>query len=287
MTTPANSSVFIETTAVVDATLKPEYQRAIRSILDSHSTRISSRYVRMEIKRGVLQNLVYLHNKMVNCQKWSEVAASVSRLSASPQKHKLSTALEALAIFWTTIENKTSKDMEKDHGGPIAISEYLRNRSIYFLRVSIRRLWRNVDRIADSYLDPMSCFVDISPPKMDGELLDNQPRTCEKSAVECSIKNFFAYERVSFESILEALHSLGDKADPETKKRVKSLRNILRMLPSSSRKFSNHQQNAAECWNCGDAILAVMAPPHSTVLQRNPRHYDPICAALKKKTVTY
>jgi hypothetical protein len=53
----------------------------------------------------------------------------------------------------------------------------------------------------------MSCFVDIQPVRTDGELLDNQPRTCDKSTVECSIKDFFAKEKSSFEEGLEGIGS--------------------------------------------------------------------------------
>jgi predicted nucleic acid-binding protein len=285
MTAP-NDAIFIETTTIVDATLKPEYQASIQSILASYSTKISSNYVRMELKRGVLQNLVYLHNKIVNCNKWSEVQDAVSRLSASEQRHKLSTVLEVLARFWATIESKTTKEMEARQG-TISINDYFRKQSVNFLRLSIRRLWKKLDSVADIQLDPMSCFVDIQPVKMDGELLDNQPRTCDKSGVECRIKNFSISEQGPFEAILAELQRLGQNADSETKKRVKSLRKILRMLPAATRKFSNHRQNQAECWNCGDAILAVTAPAGAKILHRNPRHFDPICAALKKKTVTY
>lgn len=92
-------SIFIETSALVDYALKSEHREKIDNILKNYSRITSSNYVRMELKKGVVQYLVYLHNKMIMCREWSEVMTAVSRLSSTPQKHRLGTILEVLQNF--------------------------------------------------------------------------------------------------------------------------------------------------------------------------------------------
>ncbi len=273
--------IFIETSALVDYTLKPEYRETIQAILAQYQTKVSSHYVRMELKKGVIQYLVYLHNKTLSCDRWSEVQKAISALSATPQRHRLGTILEALQNFWTEIEHN---ELPQN----ISLNEYLRQRSVSFLRLSIRRLWRQLEKITDKQANPMFCFSDIQPPREVNGLLDNKPQKCPQSQYECKIKDFFRNNKQSFENILDHLQNLPEKnIDTETKHRMHSLKEILRLLPYNNRKFSNKEPNVKDCWNCSDAILAVTAPAEAHILHRNPRHYGPICAALGKQSRTY
>jgi hypothetical protein len=133
----------------------------------------------------------------------------------------------------------------------------------------------------------MNCFVDIQPPREEGEFFNNTPRLCPGSKVECNIKQFFRDNEEAFTKIRDKLKSLSKKGiDTETQQRISSLNEILRLLPHN-RKFSNKEPNVKNCWRCGDAILAVTASADADVLNHNKKHYDPICEAIGKKSISY
>lgn len=225
-----SEEIFIETSALVDYTLKKEYQEEIESIIKEYKTKLSSNYVRMELKKGIITYLVYLHNKILTCTEWSDAMKALLRLSATPQKHRLGAILEALQNFWSEIERKAVKDIQKENGG-ISLSEYLKSKSTSFIRLSVRRLWSQYQKIIDEDLNPMECFVDIQPPKQKENLLDNTDRTCNKSKYTCKIKEFFIENNQSLIKILKHLKNMSkDDIDNETEQRIKSLKEIQRLL---------------------------------------------------------
>ncbi|MCH8292425.1 hypothetical protein IH992_15140 [Candidatus Poribacteria bacterium] len=280
--------IFIETSTLVDFTFKKEYRDKISAILDEYSVKSSSNYVRMELLRGVIGYLVYLHNKIFTCPQWSDAMRAVSRLSATPQRHRLGTVLEALQQFWTEVEAKTPKEIQRE-SGEMSLSDYLREKCSSFLRVSIRRLWRQYEKIIDKKLNPMDCFIDIQPPMREGDMLAIPARTCEKSTFECKIRQFFIENQKSFDSVRDHLRDLPEEnVDNELKRHRQSLKEILRLLPYRNRKISNKEPKMKKCcWNCGDSILAVVTPEDATILHHNPRHYNPICTAVKQQSITY
>ena len=256
----SNEIIFLETTAVVDYSLKPEAKVRIKNICEQYGKKITAQYVRMEIKRGVLQYLIYLHNLIASKNSFADVLNTVSKLSSTPQKYRLGTILKILANFSKEIKNKTPQDIISEYGD-IPIDEYQRRKSKSYLRNIIKLLWRSIDKIGDEILNPMDCFPDIREPYEKEGFFVNEPRDCEKSKFECKIKQFFREHQTEFQKILNQLEQVPPgNMDEETLRRKKSLKQILRLLPYGGRKFSNKELNRKDCWNCGDAILAVVAP---------------------------
>ncbi len=283
----SNEIIFLETTAVVDYSLKPEAKVRIKNICEQYGKKITAQYVRMEIKRGVLQYLIYLHNLIASKNSFADVLNTVSKLSSTPQKYRLGTILKILANFSKEIKNKTPQDIISEYGD-IPIDEYQRRKSKSYLRNIIKLLWRSIDKIGDEILNPMDCFPDIREPYEKEGFFVNEPRDCEKSKFECKIKQFFREHQTEFQKILNQLEQVPPgNMDEETLRRKKSLKQILRLLPYGGRKFSNKELNRKDCWNCGDAILAVVAPHSADVLNNNQRHYRLICMAINKRSVPY
>ena len=283
----SNEIIFLETTAVVDYSLKPEAKVRIKNICEQYGKKITAQYVRMEIKRGVLQYLIYLHNLIASKNSFADVLNTVSKLSSTPQKYRLGTILKILANFSKEIKNKTPQDIISEYGD-IPIDEYQRRKSKSYLRNIIKFLWRSIDKIGDEILNPMDCFPDIREPYEKEGFFVNEPRDCEKSKFECKIKQFFREHQTEFQKILNQLEQVPPgNMDEETLRRKKSLKQILRLLPYGGRKFSNKELNRKDCWNCGDAILAVVAPHSADVLNNNQRHYRLICMAINKRSVPY
>ena len=283
----SNEIIFLETTAVVDYSLKPEAKVRIKNICEQYGKKITAQYVRMEIKRGVLQYLIYLHNLIASKNSFADVLNTVSKLSSTPQKYRLGTILKILANFSKEIKNKTPQDIISEYGD-IPIDEYQRRKSKSYLRNIIKLLWRSIDKIGDEILNPMDCFPDIREPYEKEGFFVNEPRDCEKSKFECKIKQFFREHQTEFQKILNQLEQVPPgNMDEETLRRKKSLKQILRLLPYGGRKFSNKELNRKDCWNCGDAILAVVAPHSADVLNNNQRHYRLICMVINKRSVPY
>jgi len=280
-----NSTVFLDTTTIVDHVLNKGSKERIDKILKAHSKKIGSQYAKMEIKKGVLQHLILLHNKLVTYPTFQSVLDSLQRISRTPQRNRLSTMLEAISKFFAEIASTRPSEIKKKYG-EIPVNEFLQREASSYLRFTIRRLWKNIDKLFDEVKNPMDCFLDIAEPYLDNHLYKNDPRECKGSKIECKIKKFFQNNQKEFEKIIKAVEKITDK-DEETIKRLKSLKDIVRLLPYPNRLFSNKEQNVKECWYCSDAILTVLSPPDAKILTSNIKHYQPICQAVGKDLLTY
>lgn len=270
--------IFLDTTIMIDCLCKgKEAKRRIEEMLLKYEKSYTSRYAKMEFKKGLLQNLIYLHGKIVQCTNLREVFGAISKLSATPQRSKLSSILENIELFYQKIWNKRpSQIMEKY--GDVTIDEYLKSAAESFLNRLIRQSWQKFDRITDETINPTYCFVDMDGPRKSGRIYDNTPRTCDKSKFRCGCRNFFNNNFKNFTSILDRLKALPNP-DNETINRIRSLKQILRVR--------NREIRQKDCWYCGDAIMAVEAPNGADVFNNNQKHYVPICEAIGKRSVGY
>ena len=281
-----NSVAYCETTAVLDAVFK-KYPN-LNELLAPYSTRVTAQYAKMEIKRGFLHNLVLLHNKIVLCERWSDVQQYISNLSSSQRRYQLGTILDAFTRFWKTVEDRRPSELVKKYGD-INQSQIMRRDALSYLRLWIHRLLASIDKYFDEIMNPMNCFLDLEEPVKKGDLFENKPCRCNESQQECDIKDFFLQNRREFDLILENLKTLpASDVDNETKQRISALKKIIKKrLRSSTMHFSNKTQDEQLCWDCGDAIHAVLAPTDAAVVNRNGKHYKSICKALSKECVVY
>ena len=279
--------LYLETTAVIDASFKsfPELLARIKSSEKS----LSSHYVKMEIKKGFLYNLVLLHNKVIECDSYAEVQQFAANLASSPRRYYLGAVLDALKVFWENIESKRPDDLKVKYGN-IPLGDSLKKETINFLRMWIRLFLPKIDRLVAEIVNPMKCFVDLKGPVLKDNLFDNKPAKCPASTTECEILKFFRENIKDFDSILATLKAIPQaERDPETTRRVAALNRILKkkIHRTNSVTFSNKSQDEEMCWVCGDAIHAVIAPKGSSVANRNGRHFDPICKSIDRKSVVY
>lgn len=265
---------FLDTSALIDWVLDPRSKQAIHQLVQSYSQASSADYVRMEVKRGFTAYLVYLHNKAVSCSTFSEVQEQISRLSATPQRHRLGTILSTLHRFFADIGRESSDNEDLD--------PFLRRQLINFVALSIRRLWLRLEQL--HMHDQLNCFPDIQPPvKVDG-YLDNKPYRCQESQSECRLTEFLAANWPSLEAILSRLESDPSNVDEETRKRISAGRQLIRRV-QLNRKCSNREPVTKQCWQCGDALIALIAPNSADILTKNARHFGPICHALGKDMI--
>lgn len=278
--------LYLETTAVIDASFKkfPELLLIIKSAEKS----LSSHYVKMEIKKGFLYNLVLLHNKLFHCNNWTEVQQFVSNLASSPKRYYLGATLDALKGFFEKIGKNRPTDLIEKYGD-FPLDDLLKKDALNFLRAWIKLILPKIDKLVHEIINPMSCFTDLQSPVLIGNLFENRPSTCPESANECEIQKFFRANFDDFKAILLKLREIPDKdRDAETSKRMAALNRILKKrVVHSTLKFSNKSQDENLCWACGDAIHAVLAPRGSSVVNRNERHFNQLCDPIGRKSLVY
>jgi predicted nucleic-acid-binding Zn-ribbon protein len=251
----------------------------VDDVLTNFNKKITSNYVRMEFKKGPLQYLIYLHNKIVACRDMAEVHQAIRELSAGYQRNRLSSILEHVEKFFKKYYKSRPSEIIKECGD-IELGYFLREKAISFLSNLIRPSWRKFEKVVDELINPMECFIDIQAPYRKGisKVYRNNPRTCEKSPSKCKIREFFNDNSSAFGNILRRLKEI-DSPDQETIKRIRSLKKILRV--------KKREVRVEDCWNCSDAIIAVEAPDEAAIFDNNRRHYDPICEAIGKRSIGY
>ena len=280
--------LYLETTAAIDATFK-SFPKLLALIKSSEKS-LSSHYVKMEIKKGFLYNLVLLHNKAVECDSIVQVQQFVSNLASSPRRYYLGAVLDTFNIYWQNNENNRPDDLKAKYGN-IPMGDILRTETINFLRIWLRLLLPRIDKMVDKVVNPMKCFMDLKGPELKGDLFDNKPAECSASTTECEIHKFFRENIKDFDAILARLKAIPEnERDPETKRRMAALNRIIKKRVRravSGLTFSNKSQDEQLCWECGDAIHAVLATNGSSVVNRNGRHFDPICETIGRKSLVY
>lgn len=281
-----SSIAYCETTAVLDAVFKKFPN--LGELLSTYSMRVTGQYAKMEIKRGFLHNLVLLHNKIVLCERWSDVQQYISNLSSSQRRYQLGTILDALTRFWKSVEDRRPSELALQHGD-IPQSQIMKRDTLSFLRLWIRSLLASIDKYFDKIMNPMNCFPDLDKPERKGDLFENKPCRCNESQQECDIKDFFLLNQIEFAKILEKLKDLQEaEVDNETRLRVLALKKIMKKrLRTSTMHFSNKTQDEQLCWACGDAIHAVLSLPEAVVITRNEKHFMPICKAIGRSYQAY
>jgi hypothetical protein len=173
--------LYLETTAVIDASFKKF--PVLLSTLKSADKSMSSHYVKMEIKRGFLYNLVLLHNKMVQCSTWTEVQQFVSNLASSQKRYYLGATVDALRGFFEQICKNRPSDLIAKYGD-YPLDELLKKDALNFLKIWLRFMFTRIDKLVDEMVNPMHCFTDLRGPVLKGGLFENVHSTCPESANE-------------------------------------------------------------------------------------------------------
>ena len=96
----AKQEIFLETTIMIDRLCKDKTAKGkVEEVLSNYGKSYTSKYAKMEFKKGLLQNLIYLHGKIVQCNNLKEVFAAISKLSFTPHRNKLRSILESIAVM--------------------------------------------------------------------------------------------------------------------------------------------------------------------------------------------
>ena len=269
---------FFETSACVDICYKG------RSDLLKEARKngkiFTSHYSKMEIKKGYLNYLIYLHQLFRQLGSFGEVFSRVEKLNNPYHRRRMSSIIEQLRLtfneefFKTPIGNLP--DQKKN------IDELLTLEITKILHFKIRQFKNCLEKISDKVINQPDCFKDLEAPvlKEDG-LFYNQKKYCHQSDEECQIYRFFQANKERFKAITDKLD--GESIDEESQNRRTAIKELLKKV-EFKRHFNNKQQvDAKLCWKCSDAILAVEAPKDSIILTSNEKHFLPICQAIDRE----
>jgi hypothetical protein len=264
---------FVETTAMIDLIFKEKATSDnVRAILQEYETTYSSQYVRMEIKRGFLQNLVTLYNKSVECVTLGEVFTYIGTISSTPRRNMLGTMLGTVAQFYEQIALRAVKE-----GAPAKDLTKTQKRLLEsYLRTQIKKFWTGFSKEVDIILDTAECYKNkysIKPPIMTVEgKFDNTLENCDKyKSGICRVRELFNENETAVKALIVALGEISTP-DLETQKRLRALKDVMRV--------KKREVLRKECWRSGDAVIALEAPIDCEIVTHNCKHFMPICTAL-------
>ncbi|MBF0590491.1 MAG: hypothetical protein HQL02_00240 [Nitrospirae bacterium] len=269
-------NIYLETTALIDHVLKGWYPE-LSAIIRKAACISTSQYSKMEIRKGFLYYWIMLYNRTAKFESYTDVIQLIANLSRSPKRYYLGACIDADLDFWKNYVDRNENISSKRE---ILLGLFRSN-----LRTQIRLCFHKIAKRVDATCNPMQCFKDLSAPVLEDEMFIKKLKNCNESRDKCNIAQYIRDNKDDFEKILNKLEGLEEK-DSETKRRISSLRKILKMIKNNE-PFSNHDQNQDLCWDCGDAIHAVISPDDSTLLTRNVRHLEPICESIGKKFKGY
>ena len=263
---------FLDTTVLCDRLLGDEQRVArVRAKLARYAARVTSGFVKLEFLLGAYGHLARFQALAESGVSFAELHSLATRYATLPPPAALrrvgSVMLRAFNFFFG----------ELDARRPIA--EPLRERFRAFLRRFVRKAWKDALDPVDRVIDPSASLSDLPEPRWNDQTktLEGLPPRRYAVAKAPHLAAFVRRERAQFQRVLEALDCLpADALDPETRRRRAAIRKILE---------GGDEASASDIRRVGDALVAVECPHDHDLLNNNPRHFDPICAALGKRSV--
>lgn len=262
-------STFLDTSACVDILFKGRHD-LLTKVREAGVVE-TSHYSRMEIKKGYINDLIYLHNLLVDLGDFSKVFDRVRKLNTPYHRRMFSSIMEQYSLLYK------SEFLERP------IDKYKLTREFQrIIHGKIMSFRNGLQKIVNLLTNEMDCYRDLEPPKYDGGHFVNKNKYCYNSGAKCRIFEFFKKHRSEFSEILIMLGDLTDSdMDDETRKRRSALHDLLKDI-TYNRNFDNsHEKDAKLCWACSDAIIAVTSLRNSKFLTSNGKHFIPIFNALK------
>jgi len=264
------TKVFVETTVLTDALLKAGLLgAAARQSLKRASETLLPVYAIKEFKAGPLSYYVWLHNKFVSERKYSDVQNALHALSRTPQRYRLSTALEAMRDVEATMRTTLAALSEK-YGAQADVDSVMRDRYRLALYAKIAKAWKQRRTVVSSTVCPLSCYVETEPKSGKNGLIDLNGTRCGPPRECCLAADFKARP-----SELRALmNSIEGSTRPEDQRRRKALRSLERT--------PKRTMTEEVCRALGDAVFALQCPRDAAVLTTNLRDHRPLAGALGK-----
>jgi hypothetical protein len=261
---------FIDTTVLTDALLKQSEQgREARRALKRYDHTSISAYAIKEFKGGPLRNYVWFYNKIVTTERWSDAVDAIRRIGATPKRYLLSTALQALADFQSSLGRQLTVTLAAKY--PDATKDEMeRDEARIWTKIKIMTAWRNRRNVVDSTVHELSCYHETGPKIKENGVIDIDPTRCPVE--DCSLRLQLTSKPNELAQLFEASKKLADKRETIAR------RNALRHLHRTPKR----NLSEAQCRALGDAVFVMQCPPDRVILTTNITDYVPLAAAVGK-----
>jgi hypothetical protein len=267
---PATSKLFLETTIQIER-LSADIDRKekIEEKISRFDWTLSSTYVKMEFKRRFVQDLVYLYNEaLLGAENIGDVFSRINKLRSDYHNRKIKGIMASFHRFF-------SDKGDEEVSGPLGKGTL--EKAVPYFKNLIEIVWEQFSREINEIIDETGCYNAKTGPKLIREKFDNRIKKCKKEDIKCKIIEFFNQKREYFKTIYEELSRM-DCLDDEQQK----LKNTLEI----ALKDPGIMTERKNCWNCGDAIIAVESPGDVVLCTTNLKHFEPICSKINKKCLS-
>lgn len=265
------NEALVDTTVLTDVLLKDSSPqgKAAKKALARYGETLLPVYAIKEFRAGPLKAHIWFFNHLAASRSIVKTVDALQRMSLSPRRYTVSTALEAL---------KAAAQAPATIGRLVA--EYGPNASVDVVQADryrlnegrrIRRAWKNRRAFTSRVIEELSCFDEDSFKQTDDGLFNVDPPGCRRGAKCCLVKRFGSELRG-----VKQLRSVLEKSDlnrAENKRRNTALKQLL----NASDRFTQ-----SNCRGLGDAYFALISPPGAVILTTNDRDHTPLAAALGK-----
>ncbi|MEN6561118.1 MAG: hypothetical protein ABFD52_10120 [Acidobacteriota bacterium] len=253
---------FLDTSVQIERNLShPDKRGELERFLEAAHSLCTSTYVKMEYRRSVIGDLVYLYNALIEAESFKEVLYRISNLPA--QNHRrVARMLGGIAGMF---EDESSEEVKIRN-----ISDYAK---LYFK--SILENWAELfDKDFAFISDKTECFLAKGGPTLRGDLFNSGMSHCQPSTTRCNIVKIFLDNLDAFKNIVDYLEEA-----PFLDSEQERLKAVLLKAIEHPRNLGNRK----ECYACGDAVIAVECPDDCVMISKNEKHFNPICDKIGKK----
>jgi hypothetical protein len=256
---------FVDTTILTDATLKPGGPKtaAVAALARFDESELPV-YAIKEFKRGPLQYLVWLHNKVVSTRSFTKTFTAVRKVSA--QRNRQATALEVIERVLAKMAGDDHKVLEAKYGARAKLDVIQADLLKELTRGLVLRAWRQHRKVTTRTVQELACYQEM-PPVLNRELLDLKPLDCKNG---CCLAT--PLRQMSGDAA-----KLRKRISPPSKKEEANRIAALKIVEKSPGRF-----NERDCRNLGDAYFSLFAPTGSVILTTNTGDHEKLAGALGK-----
>lgn len=253
----------VDTTILVDATLKPGSQAASNKAAIRAAKTLLPVYAIKEMQQGALAHFVSVYNKLSETGSFTKTLAWAQKVAATPRRNRASTILEALVEMETLFGALSATDLPSGNSLDSIHARFIADQ----LLTHIRRAWKKRRTLCREVVHELACFPE-DPPELEAGLLP-VVRGCRKNA-ECDLASHLPKNGRMLNKLRDVSRQQGTD---EGKRRNAALRKLAK----------GDSLDLVDCRNLGDAVFSLLAPAGATVLTTNLRDHKPLAQALGKR----
>ena len=267
----------IETTVLTDLLLKTKHLPGIqaRSAIRGYDETFLPVYAIKEFCGGPLKNFVWFHNKLAVLGSLSQALDALHKMSLTPRRYIVSTALEALRGAAQEVSKTTNLgDLVGKYGAAAKPDAVLADQYRLALKVQIMRAWRQRRKVTSFVIQELECYLEQGPREV-AEQLEIESPSCRYTK-ECCLAQRLRARPEDLECLKNVIDKQSKKA--ENVRRRKALRSLYRTR--------RHLMTAELCRDLGDAYFALFTPEDTVILSTNTRDLAPLAESLGRKVAS-